>query len=112
MVRYLLTGKTTDDIVERIVASPLIPFAKVDGGVRPIAPEGSILNLISHVGLSLVDKEFSNTHLQSQFGVVGTRTDAEVLRKILFGRQHHLRHCVDPLRSTTAIHVEDKVKLK
>ena len=54
MINDLANGITSQSVMARLMASPLIPLEKPDGGVRPIAVESAIVKLISHIALSRI----------------------------------------------------------
>lgn len=57
MVGDLINGRTTDEVMQRLLASPLIPLSKEGGGTRPIAIESTIVKLMAHLGLQRISND-------------------------------------------------------
>ena len=84
MIGDLANGVTSAEVISRLMAAPLIPLGKPDGGTRPIAVESVIVKLISHIALDRItattwEKAFPGS---MQFGIGPSANVEAAIRRV------------------------------
>jgi hypothetical protein len=94
LVNHLASGNIPSEVAPFIIGAKLIPLAKKDGGIRPIAVGETLRRLVSKGLCSAVKREAADLLLPVQVGVA-VRGGCEAAVHSTKAFVHHYRHAKD-----------------